>query len=114
MNFNLFGFLTLISYTSIECFVPASLLSNAILRVDQLLGGSFGKVSDSLPHEKITRRGIIQSAVRFFYDQPNGTQLVNLSKISTDYYDVPKLYYDYYGNCEIMLNLNIKRTFKNE
>ena len=80
-----------------NAFVPASLMTNVIFTIDTLLGGKFGKVSDSLPHEEITRRGIIQSAVLFFYNQTNGSTLVDLTKIDNEYYTLSKLYYDYYG-----------------
>lgn len=43
------------------------------------------------------KRGLIQSVVRYFYDQPNGTQKIDLNKINNEYYSLWKLYYDYYG-----------------
>lgn len=108
---------TLISYqtSQSEAFIPASLLSETILRVDQLLGGSFGKVSDSYPHEEITRRGIINSVARFFYNQPNGTNLINLTRIDNGYYSesLPRVYFDYYGRsvCDSSLNNLLNGVF---
>jgi hypothetical protein len=102
----------LVSHTS--AFVPASLLSSSILLFDQFFGETFGKVSDSITHEEITRRGIIQSAVRYFYDQPNGTLRVNLSKIDNEYRSLSRLYYDYYGKsiCFSELHKNLRFTFQ--
>jgi len=43
----------------------------------------FGKVSESIVHEEILRRGLIQSVVRYFYNQQNGNKKINLITICT-------------------------------
>lgn len=80
-----------------SAFVPAKILTSVIGRLDSKFQGSLGKVSESLVHDEIIKRGIIQSVVRYFYEQPNGTDRINLTKIDNEYYDLTKLYYDYYG-----------------
>ena len=89
-----------------NAFVPASLISSTILKVDRIFFGAFGQVSESLTHEEILKRGIIQSAVQFFYDQPNGQTTVKLSKKSSDYYDLSKLYFDFYNVSECYPDLS--------
>ena len=78
-------------------FVPAKIMTAVINKLDSKFDGNLGKVSESLVHDEIMKRGLIQSVVRYFYDQPNGSQLINLTKIDNEYYDLTKLYYDYYG-----------------
>ncbi len=96
-----------------SAFVPVSILSSSILLFDQYLGKNYGQVSESITHEEITRRGIIQSAVRYFYDQPGGKERVNLSKIDNEYRSLERLYYDYYGKsiCFSDLSQNLLLTF---
>jgi hypothetical protein len=74
----------------------------------------FGKVSESIVHEEILRRGLIQSVVRYFYNQQNGNKKINLNKINNDYYDLTNLYYDYYGKyiCDIPLYYSIKAVLQ--
>lgn len=93
-------------------FVPASLISSTIMVIDRLFFGAFGEVSESRTHEEIIRKGIIQSAVQFFYDQ-NGSSLVNLTKKSDEYYDLPRLYFDYYNRsiCSPALSSLLTVTF---
>lgn len=76
--------------------------------------GNLGKVSNSLTHEQITRRGIVQSVVRYFYDKPDGKQKINLDKINNEYYDLTSLYFDYYRKyiCSIPVASLIKTTFE--
>lgn len=93
-------------------FVPASLISSTIMAIDRVFFGAFGEVSESRTHEEIIRKGIIQSAVEFFYDQ-NGTMLVNLTKKTDEYYDLPRLYFDYYNKsiCNPALSSLLTLTF---
>jgi hypothetical protein len=95
-------------------FVPAKLISSVIGKFDAQFEGNFGKVSESIVHDEILRRGLIQSVVRYFYNQTNGSQKINLNKINNDYYDLKKLYYDYYGKyiCDIPLSYSIKSTLQ--
>ena len=67
-----------------------------------------------MAHEVITKRGLIQSVVRYFHDQPNGKHKIDLNKINNSYYDLKELYFDYYGKhiCEIPLVHEIKVNFE--
>lgn len=94
--------LTSFLISSSNCFVPLSLIESVILKFDQFLGVSFGKVSDSMTHEEITRLGVIRSAARYFHDQ-NQT-LINLTKLDTEYKELSNVYGDFYGKF-IFLNL---------
>ena len=73
-----------------------------------------GKVSDSIVHEEIIKRGLTQSVVRYFYNQTNSSKPINLAKINNEYYDLTNLYYDYYGKiiCEIPLEKLIINNFQ--
>jgi hypothetical protein len=92
--------------SNVECFIPAKIIDQVIDKADDKLKLDFGEVSDTLVHEEITRRGIIQSVVRYFYDQPNGTNKINLNKINNDYYNLRALYHDYYGKWYCVINLD--------
>ena len=81
----------------LECFIPAKIMSSVIYKLDGHFKGNLGKVSESLVHDEIMKRGLIQSVVMYFYDQPNGTAKINLTKFDNDYYDLRNLYFDYYG-----------------
>jgi hypothetical protein len=67
-----------------------------------------------LAHEVITKRGLIQSVVRYFHDQPNGKHKIDLNKINNSYYDLKELYFDYYGKhiCIIPLEFIVKTNFE--
>ncbi len=72
-----------------------------MFKLEGRFADGLGKVSESLVHDEIMKRGLIQSVVMYFYNQTNGTQTVNLTKINNDYYDLRKLYFDYYGNWSV-------------
>ena len=98
----------------VESFVPAKLLTQVINQMDTQFNGDFGKQSDTIVHDEIIKRGIIQSVVRYFYDQPNGSQRIDLNKINNKYYDLTNLYFDYYGFyiCSITLKDLIRLYFQ--
>ena len=52
--------------------------------------------------------------MRYFYNQTNSKNPINLAKINNDYYDLTNLYYDYYGKiiCDIPLSLLISGVFQ--
>lgn len=77
-------------------FVPASVMREVLYKLDGRFEGNLGKVSESLTHDEILKRGVIQSVVNFLHDQPGGAYKINLTKMN-EYYDVRKLYFDYYG-----------------
>ena len=95
-------------------FVPAKLISSVIGKFDTQFEGNFGKVSESIVHDEILRRGLIQSVVRYFYNQTNGNQKIDLNKINNSYYDLTNLYYDFYGKyiCDIPIHYSIKAIFQ--
>jgi hypothetical protein len=80
-----------------ECFIPAKIMSSVLFKLDGRFKNNLGKVSETLVHDEIMKRGLIQSVVKYFYDQPNGTAKINLDKMSNEYYDLRNLYFDYYG-----------------
>ncbi|CAF0751806.1 unnamed protein product [Brachionus calyciflorus] len=86
----------------VHSFIPASIINFLIGKVDNITQNSFGKISETLTHEEIVRRGLAKSITKFFYDQKNGSERINLNKISNDYYDYRNIYFDYYNKtiCE--------------
>jgi hypothetical protein len=109
-------FLTLIFSVHIaECFVPAKLIRAVIDKADDKLKLDFGEVSESLVHEDIIKRGIINSVVKYMNENPTNTSNINLTKLTTgEYYNLRTLYYDYYGKnyCKIDLDVLIKTTYQ--
>ncbi len=88
-----------------SCFIPVRLMEKSLSTANILV--NFGKVSETLTHEDIVRRGIIQSVAKFFYDKSNLSKRIDLSKLDTgEYYDLKVLYKDYYNVtlCKVMLN----------
>ena len=79
-----------------KCFIPAKIMSSVIYKLESGFHSDLGKVSVTLVHDEILKRGLIQSVVAYFIDQPKASNKVNISKIS-EYYDLRKLYFDYYG-----------------
>jgi len=94
--------LTLLSFILIlfigvsQCFIPAKIMSSVIYKLESGFHSDLGKVSESLVHDEILKRGLIQSVAAYFTNQPKASNKVNLSKIN-EYYDLRKLYFDYYG-----------------
>lgn len=79
-----------------QCFIPAKVMSTVIGRLDGAFGDSLGKVSESIVHDEILKRGVIQSVAKYLSEHPIPSSNVDLSKMST-YYDLRRLYFDYYG-----------------
>ena len=67
------------------------------------------QASETLTHERIIKRGIIQSVVRYFYDKSaqkgHSPNKIDLLKIDNEYYKLDKLYKDYYGVHFCRINL---------
>ena len=101
-------FLTLLLITSLSisyssCFVPLTLLEGVLLRLEEFFGvRNFGRFSDTMTHEEISRSGIIRAAAQYFHAQSktdkNGQNLINLSKLDKEYKDLANVYGDFYGN----------------
>ena len=82
----------------LNCFIPAKVLSLVIYKLESGFNSDLGKVSESLVHDEIMKRGLIQSVVKYFVENPRASSKVNVAKIDTgEYYDLRKLYFDYYG-----------------
>jgi hypothetical protein len=76
-------------------FVPARVMKSIIETIDK--GLDLSVVSESLTHDEILKRGLIQSVAQYLYEKPNGTLKINLTKIETgEYYYTPNLFSDYY------------------
>ena len=80
-----------------HCFIPAKIMSKAIFVLENEFKGNLGKVSESIVHDEIMKRGLLQSVVMYMIDHPYNSRTLDLTKFDNDYYDVRKLYFDYYG-----------------
>lgn len=76
-------------------------MTSTIKKLEGRFTGNLGKVSESLVHDEIIKRGLIQSVVMYFHEQPTETNKVDLSKME-EYYDLRKLYFDFYGNLNLL------------
>jgi hypothetical protein len=92
MNFLLVTFICFIG--TVHSFVPASVMSQVLYKLDGRFKGNLGKVSDSLTHDEIVKRGLIQSVASYMKKKTNSK--IDMSKMN-DYYNVQNLYFDYYG-----------------
>ena len=88
------------------CFIPAKIITSVIEGANLQFKLDFGEASVTYPHEEIIRRGIYRSAVKFFHDQQNGSQLISLDKIDNEYLDVYNIYSDYYNRTFCSLPLD--------
>ena len=93
MNFLLVTFICFIG--TVHSFVPASVMSQVLYKLDGRFKGNLGKVSDSLTHDEIVKRGLIQSVASYMKKKTNTK--IDMSKMN-DYYNVQNLYFDYYGD----------------
>lgn len=87
----------LYTYLNVKAFIPGPLLEKVFERLDEELVSRLDIYGNTTTHEQILKRGLVQSIVQYFYNQPNGTVRVNLTKATNEYYNLKKLYYDYYG-----------------
>ncbi len=107
--------LCVVVFDACECFVPAKLLRAVIDKADDKLRLDFGEASETLVHEDIIKRGIINSVVKYMRENPTNTSNLNLTRLANgDYYNLRNLYYDYYGKkyCTIDLDVLIKTTYQ--
>lgn len=90
-------FLLNVSLNFTACFIPAKIITTVIEGANLQFNLDFGQVSTTYPHEEIIRRGAYRSVAKYFYDQPNGSTLINLTKTDNEYLDIYSLYSDYYN-----------------
>ena len=95
-------------------FIPAALIDSVFSKLDSIFLKTLDITADTITHDDIIKYGAIQSVVQYFYNQTNGTRLVNLTKADNDYYDLKNLYHDYYGVwlCNLEINNIIKYVLK--
>jgi hypothetical protein len=98
-----------------HCFVPLKLIRAVIDKSDDKLRLDFGETSETLTHEDIIKRGIINSVAKYMVDNPINKSNVSLTKLANgDYYNIRTLYSDYYGRsyCTINLDIQIKTVYQ--
>lgn len=78
--------LTIISHTF--CFIPAELFNDVLVKFDKTSSTiELGKVSTTITHEEILRRGVIGSVTQFLIDNPRPGSQVSYTKVNL-YYEV--------------------------
>jgi hypothetical protein len=95
---------------SINAFIPAALLDNVFNKVDKHFLNTMDVSGDTTTHDDIIKYGVIESIVQYFYNQTNGSTLVNLTKSNNEYYDLTNLYKDYYN--VTICDLEAKKTIR--
>ena len=84
---------------SISSFMPAQIIDELIQDIDSSNSHiDLGKVSDSLSHDELLRRGLIRSVAQYYYDQKNGSTKINLNNMDRYFKDIGLIYTDYYGS----------------
>jgi hypothetical protein len=101
----------LILIHSNNAFIPATLLDNVFNKVDKLFLKTLDVSGETTTHDDIIKYGVIESIVQYFYNQTNGSTLVNLTKSNNEYYDLTNLYKDYYK--VTICDLEAKNTINN-
>ena len=96
-------------FESLKAFVPEDKLRNIIEKLEEDFKNAdnpdpFGQEGDTFTHEEILKRGLAQSVVKFFYEQPYGPERIKLDKMD-DYYKITTIYLDYYGKLYCNLDL---------
>lgn len=107
-------FFYLIVIKNCLCFIPAVLLENVFLTLQMKLFKDAQEFTETVTHDDIIKMGIVHSITEYFYNQPNGTLLVNRTKADYEYNDIRNLYFDYYGvwMCDLDIDRLIKLIFK--
>jgi hypothetical protein len=100
----------LLAIHSTRSFMPAKIIDKVIDKIDGPLKLDLGNVSKTYVHDEIVKLGLTRSIVKYFYEQPNGSRRVNMSKIRNEYLDLRNLYRDYYGAwvCDLPVAATIK------
>ncbi|CAF0760037.1 unnamed protein product [Brachionus calyciflorus] len=109
-------FLLIYLVSTSECFVPKKILTYVIEKVDKNIQYSLGYASESIVHEDIIKRGLTRSIARYFAEQPNPKNKIDLSKLDNEYLDVKNIYRDYYGiyYCKLDITNIISDEFQPE
>ncbi|RNA41114.1 von Willebrand factor A domain-containing 7 [Brachionus plicatilis] len=81
----------------VNCFVPGKIIDYVISESSTNAGQDIGRISETITHEQILERGLGKSITKFFYDQTDGPNRINLTKITNHYQDIRNIYADYYG-----------------
>ena len=99
-------------YNRVKCFVPAKIMTDVVFKVGSLI--DLGQTGQTFPHEEIVRIGTYRAIVNYFYDQPNGSRLINLSKRDTYVENIDSLYFDYYNrsSCDLPIETIMRFELK--
>jgi hypothetical protein len=114
LNWCLFLIVTSFTIPNVNTFIPADLIDKVFSKVDKTFLKTLDIYGETTTHDDIIKYGIIESIVEYFYNQTNGSSLVNRTKATNEYYDLRYLYYDYYGvwKCDLDVSSLIKYVFK--
>lgn len=95
-----------------ECFIPAEIIDYIVGEAGDSDLLNFGRISETLTHEDIMRRGITKSVAKFLADKNSSIKL-RLGNMTDYYEDIRYLYYDYYGKwiCDLKVDSLIKIEF---
>lgn len=92
-----FIFVLVLFFKSSICFMPAQIVDEILQVLDDKTNVDFGKVNDSFSHDELLRRGLIRSVAQYFYDQPGGSNKINLNDMNRYTNNIDQIYIDYYG-----------------
>jgi hypothetical protein len=84
----------------VNSFFPASVIDEVINKIDKKFLKNEDIPHRTLSHDEILKQGVIRSTVEYFYEQPNGSILIDLDRSKPNAptnYTVRQLYRDYHG-----------------
>ena len=96
------------------CFLP-QMLEDDLNVVNKLV--DLNKISDSISHEEILRRGLIDSIVKYFYEKSSSqtTKKIDMNKLENgQYYNLNNLFKDYFGSDAFIDSIKLEFLLKTE
>lgn len=80
-------------------FVPKKIIDDLIESVDAASDEmDFGRVSKSVSHDVILKRGLIRSLITYFHEKSEGPAKIRIDDPERYLNDFEKLFTDYYGH----------------
>jgi hypothetical protein len=97
-----------------DAFLPASIESKILDKLDSHTRLSIGEISETISHEDIIGRGVLRSVARLLHDRPGGAAKITLDDIDNGVYDTSakRLYHAFSGKW--LCDIGVSRVVRDE